>query len=110
MQEFNKRITTSYAKTVYINNCLLMYYLNQSDNCLKACDKVEQLWPEDKSVVTVIRAFVLHKDGKANQAINILNEASANEPQNKLLLQLAVIQILLDTVSFMLINKWQLVN
>lgn len=99
VQEFNKNITSRQAKTVYTNNCLLLFYLNQTDNCLKACDKIEEIWPEDKSVVTVIRAFVLHKDGKSEQAIEVLKKLTQNEPQNKLFLQLAITQILLETVS-----------
>lgn len=100
VQEFNKNIMSRQAKTVYINNCLLLFYLNQTDNCLKACDKIEELWPKDKSIVTVIRAFVLHKDGRSDQAIEVLKTLVQKEERNKLFLQLAIIQILLDTVSY----------
>lgn len=99
LQEFNKRLTSVQAKTIYTNNCLLLYYLNQTENCLKFCDKVEALWPEDRSVVTVIRAFVLFKDGKPDEAINVLNKLTQKQPRHKLFLQLALTQILLDTVS-----------
>nr|AEE62093.1 unknown [Dendroctonus ponderosae] len=78
-------------KHIALNNAILNYYINQTDQCEKACKAIESTWPELHTSVTILRALNLVKADKIGDAINLLRKGEKDET-SKLYVDLCIAQ------------------
>ncbi|XP_063984572.1 signal recognition particle subunit SRP72 isoform X2 [Diachasmimorpha longicaudata] len=87
------KLTTSQHGSILYNQCLLALYTNQGDLCQQLCKKLTKDYPELSAHATLIRAVQLSKEGKTNEAVNLLLEHSGHKD---LATKLACVELLLS--------------
>lgn len=93
------KLNSMQRKFIQINNCLLLYYLNQTDNCRKQCQIVVQKWPEAWPYIAAIESQMLTREGKNKEAVEYLLSKCKDQPDNKLYYQLIATHLLLMNVN-----------
>lgn len=78
-------------KYIALNNAILNYYINQVDQCEKACKVIESAWPELMTSITVLRALNLVKADKIGEAIILLKKGEKGG-DSKLYVDLCIAQ------------------
>lgn len=73
------KLPSTQRKYIALNNAILNYYINQTDQCEKACKVLEARWPDLVTPVTVLRALNLVKADKISEAIQLLKTGEKNE-------------------------------
>lgn len=73
------KLPSAQRKYIALNNAILNFYINQIDQCEKACNMVESTWPELSTPITVLRAMNLVKADKISEAIELLKTAKKDE-------------------------------
>ncbi|CAH0562321.1 unnamed protein product [Brassicogethes aeneus] len=71
------KLPSKQRKFIALNNAILNYYINQSDQCEKCCKQIESTWPELSLHTTVLSALTLVKSEKYDAAIKVLEGYSA---------------------------------
>ncbi|CAG9759681.1 unnamed protein product [Ceutorhynchus assimilis] len=66
------KLPASQRKYIALNNAILNYYINQADQCEKACKVLESQWPEFAHQVMILRSLNLIKADKISEAIKLL--------------------------------------
>ncbi|XP_073977093.1 signal recognition particle 72 [Rhodnius prolixus] len=89
------KLTASQKRTVSINNCLLNIYTNQGDQALAICDDLMAKHPEAKETAVLMKAAVLMREGKAEEARKLLEKVGKETPSIGLKMCLAKVQLLL---------------
>ncbi|KAJ8926937.1 hypothetical protein NQ314_020789 [Rhamnusium bicolor] len=87
------KLPSKQRKYIAVNNAIFNYYINQIDQCEKACKMIDENWSELSIQATVIRALNLFKSGKAKEAINLLKNCKSEGDQ--LYINLCIAQLLL---------------
>lgn len=85
------KLPSPQRRSIAFNNAILNYYINQTDQCEKACIAIEATWPELHTSVTVLRALNLAKADKIGDAINLLRKGEKDET-SKLYVDLCIAQ------------------
>lgn len=99
-ESLEQKLNYSQRQTIQMNSCLLLFHLNQYDNCRKQCQLVVQKFPDAWPYIAVIEAMILNSEGKIKDAVSYLKKKWEEQPQNKLFYQLSAVQLLLLNVSF----------
>ncbi|KRT83349.1 Anaphase-promoting complex subunit 3 protein, partial [Oryctes borbonicus] len=87
------KLTLRQRKFICLNKAMLNYYTNQFDACRKVCDTIESMWSDMNIYTSIIKAFILVKEGNYDEAMNILNHCQINNEEEKLHLQLVCVQL-----------------
>ncbi|KAK9500134.1 hypothetical protein O3M35_001452 [Rhynocoris fuscipes] len=89
------KLTCSQKRTVSINNCLLNIYTNQGDQALSICDDLMAKHPEAKETAVLMKAAVLMREGKTEDARKLLDKVGKETPSMSLKMCLAKVQLYL---------------
>ncbi|CAG9855199.1 unnamed protein product [Phyllotreta striolata] len=87
------KLPSKQRKYIALNNAILNYYINQTDQCEKVCKAIDDKWPELRLQTTVLRALNLIKVGKTQDAINLLKGIKTKD--DNLYINLCIAQIYL---------------
>ncbi|XP_060537268.1 signal recognition particle subunit SRP72 [Cylas formicarius] len=87
------KLPSMQRRYIALNNAILNYYINHTEQCEKVCKTIETTWPELLTPVTLIRAMNLVKAEKLNEAINLLKQYKTTEPHERLYLNLCIAQL-----------------
>ncbi|XP_046625088.1 signal recognition particle subunit SRP72 [Neodiprion virginianus] len=88
------KLTSRQRKSIAYNQCLLAMYTNQGEQCQQLCTKLAQQHPDLSADLSLIRAIQLSKEGKAKNAVKLLDEHAVNDKH--LSMKLAAVQLLLS--------------
>ncbi|XP_034235450.1 signal recognition particle subunit SRP72 [Thrips palmi] len=89
------KLTSRQRKNIAVNQCLMLLYTNQGDQCQKQCELVSRLYPDLTADLSLVRATQLARDGRAREAAAILEKAASSSPTQELEMKLASVQLLL---------------
>ncbi|XP_046384994.1 signal recognition particle subunit SRP72 [Ischnura elegans] len=89
------RLTSRQQACIALNNCLLAFYTNQTDQCKQLCGKLAQEHPELATDAVLVEASALAREGKAGAGVALLRSTKAKDEGARLALQLATAQLLL---------------
>ncbi|XP_050509494.1 signal recognition particle subunit SRP72 [Diabrotica virgifera virgifera] len=87
------KLPSKQRKLIALNNAILNYYINQTDQCEKACKLIDERWPELQLQTATIRALNLIKADKSKDAIDLLNKIKTKD--DNLYINLSIAQIYL---------------
>lgn len=87
------KLPSKQRKHMALNNAIFNYYINQTDQCEKACKVIEQNWPELLMYTTILKALNLVKAEKIQDAITLLNNFQCTNANDKLYLKFCVAQL-----------------
>lgn len=87
------KLPSKQRKLIALNNAILNYYINQTDQCEKACNLIDEKWPELHLQTTILRALNLIKADKPKEAIELLKKAKTKD--DNLYINLCIAQIYL---------------
>lgn len=90
------KLNSRQKKTILINNCLLSLYTNQNTLCAQLCDKLLSAYPDAAETVALIKAVMLTKDNKINEAMKTLDQYSDMYSGSQLYIKLAAVQLHLN--------------
>ncbi|XP_018578059.1 signal recognition particle subunit SRP72 [Anoplophora glabripennis] len=85
------KLPSKQRKYIALNNAIFNYYINQTDQCEKVCNNIEETWPELKVQTVIIRALNLLKSGNTKEAIKLLKKC--NEENDTLYINLCIAQL-----------------
>ncbi|KAF7287403.1 hypothetical protein GWI33_001381 [Rhynchophorus ferrugineus] len=88
------KLPSDQKKHIAVNNAILNYYINQTEQCEKICQSIESMWPDQVVMVTVLRALNLLRLEKNNEAIDLLQNVIKSN-NNNLYLSLCIAQLYL---------------
>ncbi|KAJ8670497.1 hypothetical protein QAD02_001756 [Eretmocerus hayati] len=88
------KLTSRQKKSIAYNQCLLALYTNQGEQCQTLCNKFMKDYPDMIVEAVTIQAVQLAREGKAKEAVKLLNEQAKGE--NYLSIKLACLQLLLN--------------
>lgn len=94
------KLTSRQRKHIALNQLLLSLLTSQNDHIANQCDRLLKPYPDLKAEVTLIKAVVLARDGKAKEAATLLEKESSQlaDKETALNMKLAAIQLLLAQV------------
>jgi len=100
LESLEHKLTSQQRLSIAINNCLLLMYSNQAEQCEQQVKKLQQLYPEC-SELPLIQAALRSKSKQVDKAVTILQEYAAKNTQNSLHTSMVLVQLLLqqDRVS-----------
>lgn len=90
------KLPSKQRKYIALNNAILNYYINQTDQCEKVCKIIKEKWPELHMQTTVLTALNLMKSDRVQDAINLLTNTKTDD---NLYVKLCIAQIYLMQVS-----------
>lgn len=93
-ESLQHKLPSLQRKYIALNNAILSYYINQADQCEKACKTIEASWPELMTPVTILRALNLVKADKIAEAIDFLKKGNTDDA-SKLYVELCIAQFYL---------------
>ncbi|CAH1153398.1 unnamed protein product [Phaedon cochleariae] len=85
------KLPSKQRKFIALNNAIFNYYINQSDQCEKACKIIDSNWPEMHLQTVILRALNLIKSEKVKDAIELLRSAKTKD--DNLYINLCIAQI-----------------
>ncbi|XP_058808027.1 signal recognition particle subunit SRP72 isoform X2 [Phymastichus coffea] len=88
------KLTSRQRKSIAYNQCLLALYTNQSEQCQSLCKKLMKEYPEVTKKAATVLAVQLAKEGKAKEAVKLLEKQA--EGEHYLPIKLACVQLLLS--------------
>ncbi|CAH1103592.1 unnamed protein product [Psylliodes chrysocephalus] len=86
------KLPSKQRKYIALNNAILNYYINQTDQCEKVCKIIKEKWPELHMQTTVLTALNLMKSDRVQDAINLLTNTKTDD---NLYVKLCIAQIYL---------------
>ncbi|KAL3290204.1 hypothetical protein HHI36_023563 [Cryptolaemus montrouzieri] len=89
------KLPSETRKYIALNNALLSYYINQSEQCEKLCNQLDAHWPDLALHTAVLRSSLLFKANKLTEAIGVLNKFEARNKEDELFVKLAIAQFYL---------------
>ncbi|KAG5900246.1 hypothetical protein JTB14_018227 [Gonioctena quinquepunctata] len=87
------KLPSKQRKFIALNNAILNYYINQTDQCEKACKLIDERWPELHLETAVLRALNLIKADNIQDAIMLLKKTKTKD--DNLYISLCIAQIYL---------------
>ncbi|XP_017787201.1 PREDICTED: signal recognition particle subunit SRP72 isoform X2 [Nicrophorus vespilloides] len=89
------KLPSSQRKTIAVNNAIFKYYCNQHEQSNKLCNSLVKEWPDLETKLKILNAINDTKiDSKANP-VQSLKSATANTPEDELVLKLTAVHLLL---------------
>lgn len=93
------KLPSRQRKLIAMNNAIFNYYINQTEQCEKICNAIDQTWPELSMQTKVLRALNLIKADKAKEAIQLLEQTKTKD--DRLYINLCIAQLYLMQVSIL---------
>ncbi|XP_074040914.1 signal recognition particle 72 [Leptinotarsa decemlineata] len=87
------KLPSKQRKFIALNNAIFNYYINQTDQCERACKLIDERWPEFHIETVVLRALNLIKAEKVQVAIELLKKAKTKD--DNLYINMCIAQICL---------------
>lgn len=85
------KLPSRQRKYIALNNAILNYYINQSDQCEKICKAIEESWPDLSLQTTILRALNLIRSDKNQEAFELLRKAKTKD--DNLYIDLCIVQL-----------------
>lgn len=93
------KLTLRQRKLIFLNRAMLNFYTNQFDACKKVCETIDDMWQDMAVYTSIIKALMLVKDSKYEEALDVLKNCQTNSDEEKLQIQLVSVQLWLMQVS-----------
>ncbi|XP_039962409.1 signal recognition particle subunit SRP72 [Bactrocera tryoni] len=93
------KLTSRQKKAIALNNCLLAFLTNSSDQVQQLCQKLVQSYPDLEFQTLLIQCSQLTKDKRQKEALELLNKYAKAHKENAFASKFAVVQLLLSQGS-----------
>ncbi|XP_036341602.1 signal recognition particle subunit SRP72-like [Rhagoletis pomonella] len=93
------KLTSRQKKAIALNNCLLAFFTNSSDQVQQLCQKLVETYPDLEFQTLLIRCSQLTKDKRQKEAVDLLNKYAAAHKENAFASKFAIVQLLLSQGS-----------
>ncbi|KAK8733404.1 hypothetical protein OTU49_006623 [Cherax quadricarinatus] len=89
------KLTSYQRSTIGLNHCLLAYHTNQDEVCRTEAQKLTEEYPQLTLEAKVIQAAQMGREGKLNEARDVLRQCAQDHQDKALYISLVATQILL---------------
>jgi len=89
------KLPSKQRRHIALNNAILMYYINNIDQCNRLCKSVEETWPDLALQARLTNALCLTRSENIGKALELLNNYNPNNSEEKLYISLARVHLLL---------------
>lgn len=97
----DNKLTIRQRRAIAVNQCLLSALTGPADQCSTLCEKVTKSHPSTAVELVLVRATALAREGKVSEAAKLLQEQAKQNPDKKLDLKLAAVQLFLAEVCIL---------